>query len=128
MNNRKQLFIIDDDADHCELLSEIAKIVGLTPVVSANLTLADTLAAHAPDVIVLDLVMPDMDGVEVLSMLAKRGCAAFIILVSGHDEKMLKVAAKFATALKLNVIGHMTKPIDLERMEAMLASAAQATA
>lgn len=126
MDTRQRILIIDDDAGQCELLSEVAASAGLAPLATSDPAQALVLAGQKPSIIVLDLIMPGTDGVEILRVLAEQDCRSRIILVSGHDRQMLKVVGKLAAALKLNVAGLVTKPIDVGAMEALFLSTAQA--
>ncbi|BBL72678.1 response regulator [Methylogaea oryzae] len=126
MNTRQRILIIDDDDDQCTLLSEIAVTAGLAPMVSTDPAQLLRLAEQDPAIIVLDLIMPNIDGVEILRQLAQLKCKARIILVSGCDRQLLNVVGKLASALKLNLAGQISKPIDVDAMEALFQSSAQA--
>ncbi|OYW31400.1 MAG: hypothetical protein B7Z51_05290, partial [Methyloversatilis sp. 12-65-5] len=54
--------------------------------------------------------MPDMDGVEVMRMLAIKGCRAQIIITSGVGGRILDAARRSATEHGLNVTGIVSKP------------------
>jgi EAL domain-containing protein (putative c-di-GMP-specific phosphodiesterase class I)/CheY-like chemotaxis protein len=63
-----------------------------------------------PSHIVLDLVMPGLDGVQVIERLAALGCQARLIIVSGLDGRVLEAASRNARELGLTIAGVLRKP------------------
>ena len=80
-------------------------------------------ARLAPDtsIVVLDLMMPGVDGIQVLRYLNDQKCSSEVILISGYDKKVLHVAAELAKTLGLNVRASIQKPIKLEALRDILA-------
>src|SRR6185437_16649234 len=70
--------------------------------------------------ILLDLVMPGMDGIEILRLLGERNCKARIILMSGINIRVIETAKKLAQSLGLTVIGHLQKPFPIPQLQQML--------
>src|SRR5690606_15100246 len=79
----------------------------------------------APTHVVIDLVMPRVDGVEVLRMLADRHCGARIILTSGAGERVLDAARRVAIARGLAIAGILPKPFGLGHLRTLLAPSAE---
>ena len=77
-------------------------------------------AAH-PHRIVLDLALPDHDGMELLKFLADRKCAADIVLISSHGELILAKAMKLGDFHGLNMRRMLPKPFSLDDLRAALA-------
>ena len=71
--------------------------------------------------IVLDLALPDHDGMELLNFLADRKCAADIILISSHGELILVQAMKLGAFHGLNIRRVLPKPFPLDDLKAALA-------
>ena len=79
------------------------------------------------DVVVSDLRMPEMDGAELLTLLAQRQCRAQIILMSGVGGQVLAATDRFAQTLGLSVVGHLRKPFRLAELEAIVTDALQSS-
>ena len=117
----KNLIVIDDDEQFSELLGEVAKTAGF-----------DVLICHDAreyfesdktyDVMVLDLNMPTMDGIEVIRQMGEQGHHLHLMLVSGYDNSVLHSAEKLAEEHKLNIIGSLSKPLAISSFVDMLSS------
>jgi len=106
-----QLHIIDDDAQMCDLL------VAYTSddfSVCAYQNAHDFLksAINDQDIVILDLKMPDIDGIEVIRKLAKINKNCSLIIISGYDEGVLHSALQLAKEYGLNAITDLTKPLN----------------
>ena len=71
------------------------------------------------DIVFLDVLMPDTSGLQVLDQLAQQGSKCFIVLMSGHLER-LEGAETYAERLDLNLIGALEKPFRLEDIKDVL--------
>jgi len=120
MTSIRRILVIDDDDDICELISATAESMGLHCI--ATTEAAVFLDALTPDtaLIMLDLVMPEMDGIELLRILGQQQCKVGIILVSGIGKRIMETARELALAHGLSVVGHLEKPFELEDLEAIL--------
>lgn len=72
------------------------------------------------DIIMLDLMMPDVDGVEVIRYLANNNCTAQLVLISGFDKSVLHSAQELAKEQNLNFSGCLNKPFRAEQLKAFL--------
>jgi EAL domain-containing protein (putative c-di-GMP-specific phosphodiesterase class I) len=79
------------------------------------------LADWQPTHIVLDLVMPEMDGIQILSELGARHCTANIIITSGMGTQVLDAARRAAHAHGLHVVGLLAKPFSPAALRALIA-------
>ena len=106
------IYIVDDEQQHVDLMIEMISIAGLsaTGFTSAKLFVDHPIADT--DIILLDLNMPDMDGIEVMRTLYDKGCMPTYILVSGFDERVLHSAKQFADAKNILVAKKLSKPIN----------------
>lgn len=115
------LLVVDDEPDFLDLIEQIAVGVGFE-VLSAGTAAVffEQLARRRPAVVVLDLQLPGMDGVEVLRNLARQTVEAGILLVSGMDHRVLMSARQLGESLGLKMLGVLQKPAMIEDIEAVL--------
>ena len=120
------VLIVDDDTFSQELFSEMLMTLGITDIHTASNGRVGlrTLAAlpRAPDFLICDVFMPDMDGIEFLGELTKQGYQGGIILVSGQDITMMAIAQEVAVTDGLKMLGAYTKPVPLSILAEVLAS------
>lgn len=74
-----------------------------------------------PDLILLDLNMPEMDGLEFVRHLVDRRYAGHLVLISGEDERMLQAAGRLVEAHQIKTLGHLQKPVSSSALGALLA-------
>jgi EAL domain-containing protein (putative c-di-GMP-specific phosphodiesterase class I)/ActR/RegA family two-component response regulator len=124
MANANRVLVLDDDHTVCELVSALARTMGLT--CDATRDPATFLDRVTPEtsLILLDLMMPEMDGIEVLRLLGERRCKARILLMSGMDKRVLETAERLAQSLGLAVVGHLQKPFPLPELKGVFDSVA----
>lgn len=121
-----QLYILEDDANYLDLLVECAAAEGWD--VSAESVSLRFLEQGLPQggVLVLDLVMPDKDGIEIIQHIAADKSRLGLILVSGFHSRILESAKLLAQANGVLVHDCLEKPIDLELFRKALRKAKQA--
>lgn len=117
--------VVDDDEFSAEFFREMLQQDGLCHIeIATNGKRAlQALASmkQAPDMLVCDLCMPDMDGTEFMAQLGKQHYPGGIVLVSGANSELLANARLLAFEEGLNVIGAFTKPISRDLLLEMLA-------
>ena len=114
------ILAIDDDSDICDLICATAEERGL--LCSATTSAEKFLEAISPatSLLLIDLIMPEMDGVELLRRLGERGCKVNIVLMSGVGKRIMEVAEELAHAHGLTTVGHLQKPFRAAELEAIL--------
>jgi EAL domain-containing protein (putative c-di-GMP-specific phosphodiesterase class I)/ActR/RegA family two-component response regulator len=116
-----RLLILDDDAAVGTFMESTAARLGFDARAAAHPDSFFTLVDQwSPTHIAIDLVMPEMDGVEVLVELAKRKCKARIIITSGIGGRVLEAAARSADEHGLNIIGALAKPFPITALKNLL--------
>ncbi|HET8806843.1 MAG TPA: EAL domain-containing protein [Methylophaga sp.] len=108
-----KLLVLDDDELTGQTLKNVAEFAGMSVVVTQHpKDFFAELEKWAPTHIALDLIMPDMDGVEVLAELSARNISANIMITSGVGHQVMQAAARSAAAHGLNIIGILPKPFN----------------
>lgn len=116
-----RLLLIDDEPVLADFIADAARGCGFDPVVATDDgQFRDEFIADRPNMVVLDLGMPGMDGVELLRFLAAQEYQSPVLIVSGFDRRVLDSAFRLGEALGLSMAGPLEKPVRLERLEEML--------
>ena len=121
-----KLLLVDDESFALRLLTHQLKKLGFEDVTSfddpaAALALLEQ-DVHAADLVLLDLQMPGIDGVEFIRHLARLRFHGGLLLVSGEDERILQTARRLAEAHRLQVRGAVHKPVTPAALSALLGS------
>ena len=113
----ERILVIDDDHDSGQFVIDAAEAKGIECIATA--TAGDFLEHLSADttLIFLDIVMPEIDGIELLRMLGQAGCTAGIVLMSGADNRVMETAREWAETIGLPIIGHLQKPFRLTELE-----------
>ena len=111
----RHLLLIDDEPAFGRFIAHAAEVGGYQAhlTISAEPFMAKYRALR-PDVVVTDLQMPHMDGVQLLRFLSEEKCTAPVIIVSGFDRRVLDSSMRLGTALGLNMVGPLEKPVRLQ--------------
>lgn len=117
----KRLLILDDDPLIGQTIRFISESIGFECCTTDNSQAFFQQLDHwQPSHIALDLVMPDMDGVEVMVALAERSCHASIVITSGVGHRVLDAAGRSASEHGLNIAGVLPKPFSPAAFRALL--------
>ena len=119
-----KILALDDETFILNLLGRMLTNLGYTAVATcdngkAALALVDS-QSDRPNLILLDINMPEMDGLEFVRHLVERHYTGSIILVSGEDERMQQAAEKLARAHQITVLGHLQKPASAEGLAELI--------
>lgn len=117
----QHVYVIDDDILIAQMLCAMASQQGHDCSYFTSPKQFLETPVDDQDIILLDLSMPEMDGIEVIRRLSESHCGASIILISGHDNSVLLAAEKLAKAHQLPVLGSLTKPIHRANFDKLLA-------
>ena len=120
------VLVVDDDYIMHRVTTTILNDLGIDNVISAlsGPEALETLKQQPTeiDLILCDLNMPDMDGIEFIRHLSEMHFKNSLALVSGEEMRMLKTVETLAIELDLQVVGVIEKPISLLRLREILES------
>jgi len=117
----KRLLVIDDEPAICDFVKQVAEDSGFSVVVaSSHEQFRTAYESFHPTAIMLDLVMPDVDGIALLGILADQDCQAKILIMSGYHPELLKSGFRLGDGYKLDVKGTLHKPFGSTELRAAL--------
>ena len=119
-NPTPRVLVIDDEEAVCELIVTVAESAGFDAVSASSPAEIDVAIQGEFDLVVLDLTLGLVDGIEVMSLLGRRHRGLPVILVSGADQSLLESARRIAELHKLRVIGTFSKPFSLDLLQAAM--------
>ena len=117
-NNKYKILIVEDDRSICNFLETMLQAGGYQVILAASGNQGKMLfASHQPDLVVLDLGLPDMDGMELLKTIRLSSSTPIIILSARTDER------EKVTALDLGANDYITKPFGTAELMARVRAA-----
>src|SRR5262245_12051298 len=117
----RRLLIVDDEPSICEFARRVAESAGYDVETA---TTQDQFGAIyerlRPSVLLLDLVMPKVDGIALLGMLAEKQCTARLLIMSGYHPELLKSGSRLGSGYNLDVRGTLHKPFGVSELQSAL--------
>ena len=120
MNETRPLLVsIDDEIEMRQIITTLAKDAGFRTMGADSPSTIRAALDHEPAAIVLDMIMPDMDGIEVIWEMIRRKSQARLIILSGFDPRVVAAAERLAAQSGLRLVATLAKPVlmdDLRRL------------
>lgn len=118
----KRVLVVDDNLEFADIVVTAAERSGFSVRAAGNGLEAIRLCAEfSPDTIILDIVMPEMDGMEFIEWLAANDYPAHVIVISGYS-RYTDLAEKLASAKGLRLIAVLPKPMRIPDLLAAINS------
>jgi len=119
MTTKKQAWIVDDDEEMCRAVQLMLKLLDLESryYLSPRTAGQALLEGETPDVLILDINMPDVSGMDFLEFLRKRSDYADLPVVMLSTEA---ADVQVDLALEMGADAYVTKPVSLEEMSAAI--------
>ena len=120
-----RILVIEDHNFQRKVVVRMLQSLGVREVWQAvngkqALELLQVVEAGAPDIILCDLDMPEMDGMEFLRHLAQDYPGISVIIMSGMEGALITSVEKMAYSYGLSLLGAVEKPLCIEQLETML--------
>lgn len=117
-NNKYKILVVEDEANIRNLVTTMLETSGYQVIKAKTCVAAQTMVtSHMPDLIVLDLGLPDMDGMSLLEYVRKNSLTPIIVLSARTDEK------DKVLALDKGANDYVTKPFGLAELMARVRTA-----
>ncbi|MFI3196874.1 MAG: response regulator [Methylococcaceae bacterium] len=116
---KRKILLIDDEPDLLELIKEILEREGYQIFCASNGAAGILLNEQEnPDLIVLDLRMPDMDGIETLQHIRKTDDQVIVVILTGYG-----CPDTIRDAVDLNVSEYLSKPFENKQLVSVIGKA-----
>lgn len=107
----KKLLVVDDQVSLTRIISRIAEGLGYeTRVANCPFKATDMFLDFRPDVVILDMIMPEKDGIDVLNEMLITGEKTRVVITSGLSDGYIRLAKNVARFHDVNDIGVLRKP------------------
>jgi DNA-binding response OmpR family regulator len=115
------LLVIDDEPAITALIRRIAESMGYEVVATSDPDVfKQQVRNDPPDLICIDLAMPQVDGIELMRFLASERSQSKLLIMSGSEPGLLHSALRLGEALGLPIAGTVPKPLRMDAMKALL--------
>jgi DNA-binding NtrC family response regulator len=118
--DKLNVLIVEDDPQLLRILQAVLKDDAVLRVAGTGRQALQALADEPPAIVLLDMRLPDMTGMEILEDIGRRGLAATVIVMTAHGSVDLAVAA-----MRQGAYDFLTKPLDFERVRVMVRNAVE---
>ena len=116
---KRKILVVDDNKETCDALTEIFAEQGYQTFSALSGRLAlDTVKKKKPELVLLDIKMPKMDGIEVLKRIKKIDKDVVVVMITGYGA--LDTAKE---AMRLGAYDYVTKPFDVDFIKAVIRDA-----
>ena len=118
-----RVLVIDDEPSVCELIETVAESIGFDAWSARTRDEIEDALGGRFDLVVLDLSLGDIDGIEIMGRLADVRRGLPIVLVSGADTALLASAKRIAEMQRLRVVATLAKPFGIDTLGTALTEA-----
>ncbi|SNY45898.1 EAL domain, c-di-GMP-specific phosphodiesterase class I (or its enzymatically inactive variant) [Arsukibacterium tuosuense] len=116
-----KVLVLDDDADNCLTLEHIIRFAGhQVQSVYDSSSFLSLVSSWRPQVVIVDLLLGDTDGITVLTDLAPSINKPDVIVLSGAHQRLLEAASRSASSHGFKVLGTLAKPFTPETLRQLL--------
>ena len=114
------LVVVDDEPDIAAFVGDVGEFIGFDVVTTySSRQFQQACLSTPPSAIVMDIVMPDIDGIELIGWLSEQKISAPIIIMSGYDG-YIGMTELLGEKQGLTIVGTLTKPFRIDDIEPLL--------
>lgn len=115
------ILVVDNDPEICDMISRAGTAQGFNVATATESRLFGALFERlSPKIIMLDIFMPDIDGIELIGWLITEGFDGKVIVMSGHDPVYMQFAELYAEIKGKFEIAVLPKPFSLQQLRQAL--------
>lgn len=112
--------MVDDEPEFGTYVGEVARGLGYEVEITTSAdAFMQAYDKFDPSIVMLDVVMPDIDGIELLKWLSERECTAKIIVVTGYNPSYASMATTLGGKQGLNTL-NAKKPISVQDLRELI--------
>lgn len=118
-----RLLIVDDEIDFAKFVATVAEGLGFAVEIFDHAhRFQDAFREKQADAVVLDMVMPDMDGIELVTWLSQRSATSHLIIATGYNPKYAEMAEVLGAQSSFKSIKKLQKPVRAAELREVLKS------
>jgi CheY-like chemotaxis protein len=107
-----RLLVVDDEIEFARYVATVAAELGLeVETVNHARLFQKAYEKNEPDAVLLDMVMPEMDGIELVNWLGRRRSQVHLFIVTGYNPKYVKMAEVLGSQNSFRSITKLQKPL-----------------
>ncbi|MDH3588906.1 MAG: EAL domain-containing response regulator [Gammaproteobacteria bacterium] len=116
IDTRPRVMVLDDDPEMASYVAAAMRRAGFLPTVTPNAEVFFRELSDEHSIILVDLMMPGKDGIQVLHELGEKKCTASIVLISTVAMRILGAAERIALGHGLRLLGSLRKPFEVSEL------------
>lgn len=110
--------VVEDDPLIADLVSRVGTECGFLTLCTTGSQVATAYPKFNPDIVVLDIIMPDVDGIEVLRYLKDQYKRLHVIILSGSPDSYRRMTHSLGLAIGFIVAANIPKPFRVTELRA----------
>jgi len=108
----KRVLLVDDHVDSAELMAELLRAKGLNVWVASNaLAALDLVSTFSPEVVLLDIGLPEITGYELARRIRQSGATCRLVAVTGYGDPDARARSREA-----GFAAHLVKPVSVDEV------------